>query len=174
MIISSLFQCGVCCTCLQLCMPNALYIMNTQRGIVVTGQFQLSLSLHRDYAETLPELTFYKFMIGFWGQGFLDQVGMDKCKWGQIHWESWVFFWPWVMFWSGQMLLTVSSKLEIIRGLTQNKCISCSTRVFLVDGQLSSTWWLWDPGFTHLVNLTFSRSLWVLWEKAGSYTIGKN
>ena len=65
MIISSLFQCGVCCMCLQLCMPNALYIMNTQRGIVVTGQFQLSLSLHRDYAETLPELTFYKFMTGF-------------------------------------------------------------------------------------------------------------
>ena len=41
------------------------YIMNTQRGIVVTGQFQLSLSLHRDYAETLMGLTFYKFMTAF-------------------------------------------------------------------------------------------------------------
>ena len=65
MIISSLFQCGVCCTWLQVCMLNALYIMNTQCGIVVTGQFQLSLRLHRDYAETLLGLTFYKLMNGF-------------------------------------------------------------------------------------------------------------
>ena len=69
MTISSLFQCGVCCMCKQVCMLNAYimntYIMNTQRGIVVTGQFQLSLSLHRDYAETLMGLTFYKFMTAF-------------------------------------------------------------------------------------------------------------
>ena len=49
----------------EVCMLNELYIMNTQRGIVVTGQFQLSLRLHRDYAETLLGLTFYKLMNGF-------------------------------------------------------------------------------------------------------------
>lgn len=81
-------------------------------------------------------------------------------------------FWPWVMFWSGQMLVTVSSKLEIIRGLTQNKFISCSMRLFLVDGQLSSVVTL-GSGLLILANLTFSRSLGSL-KKAGSYTIGKN
>lgn len=43
------------------------------------------------------------------------------------------------VFGSGQCWLLQSNKLEITRGLTQNEFLSCPTRVFLDDGQLSSS-----------------------------------
>lgn len=43
--------------CVHACVLNAFYIMSTGQGIVVTGKFQLSLGLGRDYMEALTVLT---------------------------------------------------------------------------------------------------------------------
>ena len=43
-------------------------------------------------------------------------------------------------FGQAKMLVAIPNKLEIIRGLTQNKFVSCPISVLLIDGQLSSTW----------------------------------